>query len=315
MSLDEEPLDSGELAAFVRTVEAGSLSQAARVLGTPRATLSRRLARLEERLGARLLRRSSRSVVLTEEGRVLYERGKEALRSLRDAAESVGARTGALRGTVRVSLPPTNPVLNEIVLGFLAAHPEVSMDVTVTTASVRFADDAYDVALRATLDFDETLVRRPLVTHELWAVASPAYLAARGVPRSVADLSAHACLRAYARGEWASNEWPTPKGPVRVSGPLATNDLGMALDAARAGLGIALLPDVFVAGAVRRGELTRVLAGEVGQKTIVAIVYPERKLLRPVVRAFVEALASFGEKLAKGASSGVDCLAPHVPGP
>src|SRR6185369_7352798 len=102
-----------------------------------------------------------------------------------------------------------------------------------------------------------------------------------------------ACIRHFTRGEIPSNEWPTPTGSIRVDGPLATNEILLQVDAARAGLGIALVPDLITFDAVARGELVRVLEGEVGVMTTIAVVYPERKLLRPVVRAFVEELVAW----------------------
>jgi DNA-binding transcriptional LysR family regulator len=294
-AVEPELLETAELAAFVRTVDAGSLSRAAKELGVPRATLGRRLARLEERLGARLLRRTTRKLVLTEEGRVLYASGSAALTAMREAAASVGRETGAIRGRLRVSVPPmADPRLNALVARFLAAHPEVTLEITFSTAAVSFGEDGFDVALRASAAIDPALVRRPLASVRLIAVASPAYLAKHGTPERASDLATHACIRGFARGEHATSEWPTPKGAIRVSGPLATNDVQLQADAAAAGLGIALAPEMIVAERIARGELVEVLTGEVGVMTSIAVVYPERKLLRPVVRAFVEELVRFG---------------------
>ncbi|MFO0684941.1 MAG: LysR family transcriptional regulator [Sandaracinus sp.] len=289
-------LETAELEAFVRAVEAGSLSRAARELGVPRATLGRRLERLEKQLGARLLRRTTRSLLVTGEGRVLYERAKEALRAIREAAESVSQEVGTVRGRLRVSLPPMqDPRVGDFVAGFLTAHPGVTIEMTFTSAAASFADDACDVALRASPQLEPSLVRRTIGTHRLVAVASPSYLAARGTPRAAAELSSHACLRGFARGEHPSSEWPTRDGVVRVDGPLSTNELVVLATAAIRGLGIALVPEGLVEEPLARGMLVKVLEDEVGTETTLAVVYPERKLVRPVVRAFVEALVAFGK--------------------
>jgi DNA-binding transcriptional LysR family regulator len=294
---DLDLLETAELAAFVRAVEAGSLSRAAKELGVPRATLGRRLARLEDQLGARLIRRTTRTLVLTDEGRVLYERAKAVLAAVREAASSVGHTTGAIRGRLRVSIPPMiDRSFNERITQFLSAHPEVSLELTATTASVSFGEDGYDLALRASVALDPGLVRRTLIESRLSAVASRAYLARRGTPRVASDLVGHACLRGYARGEHPTNEWPTSEGPIRIDGPLATNDVRVLLDASRAGLGIALLPDLITGPAIAAGELVKVLPGVVGSVSVVAVVYPERKLVRPVVRAFVEELVLWGKE-------------------
>lgn len=297
-----ELLETAELAAFVRTVEAGSLSRAAKELGVPRATLGRRLDRLEARLGARLLRRTTRSLVVTDEGRVLYDRAREALAAVREAAESVGRQTGAIRGRLRVSVPPMqDPRMNAFLVEFLEAHPEVSLEITFSTATVSFGEDGYDVALRASASLDPALVRRTIGEQRLLAVASPGYLASHGTPRRAEDLRDHACIRGFARGEHPTSEWPTPTGTIRVGGALTTNEILLQADAAYRGLGIALVPEALVADAIARGELVQVLEGEVGVTSTLAVVYPERKLLRPVVRAFVDALVVFGtELLARG---------------
>lgn len=291
-----ELVETAQLAAFVRTVDAGSLSRAAVELGVPRATLGRRLDRLEAQLGARLLRRTTRQLVLTDEGRVLYDRAREALSAVREAAESVGRQTGAIRGRLRVSLPPLqDPRLSDLVERFLVAHPEVTMELTFTTQTLAFGEDGLDVALRASTHLDPSLVQRTIGTQRLIAVASPAYLRAHGTPKRAADLAQHVCIRGFARGELPTSEWPTPKGPIRVSGPLATNEIFLQLDAARRGLGIALVPDLLAHELIERGHVVEVLAGQVGTTTTLAVVYPEKKLLRPVVRAFVEELVAFGK--------------------
>jgi DNA-binding transcriptional LysR family regulator len=292
---DSDLLETAELAAFVCAVDAGSVSRAAKELAVPRATLGRRLERLERRVGARLVRRTTRSFVPTEEGRILYARAKAALAAVRDAADSVGRHTGAIRGRVRISTPPLGGwILSDVITEFLAAHPDVTLEVSASTAWVSFEDDGYDLAVRATTRLDPGLVRRPIGEARLVAVASPTYLAARGTPRRAAELTKHACILGYARGEVPTRDWPTPSGTIRVDGPLATNELGLARDAACAGLGIALLPETVVASSIAAGELVELLRGEVGTMSTIAVVYPERKLLRPAVRAFVEALAVRG---------------------
>jgi DNA-binding transcriptional LysR family regulator len=290
-----ELLETAELAAFVRTVEAGSLSRAAKELAIPRATLGRRLSRLEDQLGARLLRRTTRNLVLTDEGRVLYERGREALAAIREAAESVGRETGAIRGRLRVSMPPMpDSRVVSFVTSFLEAHPDVALELSFSTATVSFGEDGYDVALRASASLDPSLVRRTIGQQRLVAVASPAYLAKHGTPEHAADLARHACIRGFARGELPTSDWPTATGTIRVNGPLTTNEIFLQAGAALHGLGIALVPEMLVNEMIARGDLVRLLEGEIGVTTTLAVVYPERKLLRPVVRAFVDALVRFG---------------------
>ena len=294
----DEMIETAELSAFARIVELGSLSQAAKELGVPRATIGRRLSRLEERLGARLIRRTTRMLVLTDEGRALYEHAKVALGAVRDAVLSVRRTDGAVRGRLRVSVPPLpGPSFHAFVSDFMTRHPDVTLDIDFSAAVVRLGEDGYDLAIRASDTLDPGLVRRSIMETALIAVASPAYLARRGTPRTAKDLARHACILDYARGETVRREWPLiGGGTVRVEGPLASNDIHMIDDAARRGMGLALLPASKVADAVESGELVHVLAGEIGARVQVAVVYPERQFVRPVVRAFVDDVVAWGKR-------------------
>jgi DNA-binding transcriptional LysR family regulator len=294
----DELLETAELSAFTRTVDAGSLSRASKELGVPRATIGRRLARLEEQLGTRLLRRTTRSLVLTDSGRTLYAQAKVALEAVRDAVTSVRRSSGAIRGPLRVSIPPLpGSSFSELVTDFLRRYPEVQLDLHTSTASVHFGERGFDVAVRASAELDPGLVRRPLSESRLVALASPDYLARRGTPRTIDDLASHACIRGYVRGDTPAHEWPlTTGGTVRVAGPLATNDIRLALDAVRTGIGIAVLPELIAWPYVTTGEVVRVLDGIVGATSIVAVVYPERRLMAPVVRAFVDEVIVWGQR-------------------
>lgn len=294
----DELIETAELAAFARIVELGSLSRAAKELDVPRATIGRRLSRLEERLGARLIRRTTRMLVLTDEGRALYEHAKVALDAVRDAVLSVRRSDGAVRGRLRVSVPPLpGPSFHAFVCDFLARHPDVTIEIDFSSAAVRLGEDGYDLAIRASDALDPGLVRRAVSMSRLVAVASPEYLARRGTPRDASDLAAHACILDYARGQTPRREWPLlAGGTVRVDGPLASNDLYQIEAAARAGLGIAFLPEGKAAGALESGALVRVLEDEVGTTAQVAVVYPERQFLRPVVRVFIDEVAAWARR-------------------
>lgn len=294
----DEMIETAELSAFARIVELGSLSRAAKELGVPRATIGRRLSRLEERLGARLIRRTTRMLVLTDEGRTLYEHARVALGAVRDAVLSVRRTDGAVRGRLRVSAPPIpGPSFHAFVSDFLERHPDVTIDIDFSAAIVRLGEGGYDLAIRASDALDPGLVRRSIMESTLIAVGSPAYLARRGTPRTEKELAAHACILDYAGGELARREWPLRAGgTVRVDGPLATNDLHMIEDAARRGMGLALLPRSKVASALESGALVHVLPDVIGARVQVAVVYPERQFQRPVVRAFVDDVVAWGRR-------------------
>ena len=276
--------------AFVAIVEAGSISEGARVLGMPRATLSRQLGRLEERLGTRLLHRSTRRMVPTPAGDTLYARARGLLEAAQAAVESVQRLDDVPRGPFRVSAAPVQtPVLGELIAEFVQTYPAVSVQLETTTRHVDLVAEHVDVALRAGVVRAPSLIARPLVRTELMAVASPAYLQNRGTPAKVSELVDHACMGGFDAGARPGNTWPLlGGGATPISGPLVTNDMMALRGAATAGLGIALLPDLLVDAALRSGELVPVLPGVVGVRTSLSLVWVEREFIDPKVRAFVE---------------------------
>jgi DNA-binding transcriptional LysR family regulator len=301
-----DPVDAAELLAFAKAVEAKSLSRAAAELGVPRATVGRRLARLEGRLGVRLLRRTTRSLALTDAGEALYRHARIALDALRQAEESVRRADDVVRGALRVSLPPlADRGLEAAVCEFARRHPAVRLHAHVSTRHVDLWRDGYDVAVRGGSAIEPGLVGRTLARTTLVAVASPAYLAERGEPRSARDLRRHRCLLGFARGEVPQTHWPLAGGgKVRVEGALASNELALLREAALRGLGVALLPEPFVAAPLARGELVRVLAGVVESDSRFVAVYPEREFVPPQVRAFVDAMVAWARSDRGGAGAG-----------
>lgn len=299
------PLDTSELQAFTRAVEACSLTLAARELGLPRATLGRRLARLEERLGVRLLRRTTRRIALTDAGATLYEQAKNVLEAVRVAEASVHQRDRLIRGDLRVSLPP---IYDDGFLGAICAfgeqHPHVRMQVIFTSKHVDLMHEA-DVALRSSASLEAGLIARTVRRVDMLAVASPTYLAARGAPRRAAELADHDCLVFSADGHTSLNEWPLKSGrSVRVKGTMTTNSFILLREAARRDRGIALLPSNLANEDVRTRKLVHVLADVVHAKSRLALVYSD-KLVPPSVRAFVEAMCAWARAdSAQGGPSG-----------
>jgi len=291
-----EPLETAELLAFARTAELLSLSRAAAELGVPRATLSRRLARLEERLAVRLLRRTTRSMALTDAGELLYRHAQEVLEAVVQAEEAVRRRDDeAIRGELRVSVPPMRSAeFNAFLARFAAAHRGVRLMVHFGSQYVDLVRGAYDVAVRASAALEPGLVARTLSRDALVVVASPAYLEAHGTPRTRRDLRAHRVLQGFVRGELPSAHWPlVGGGQVRVEGTLATNEPMLLCDAAEQGLGLALVPRFLARARLEAGTLVQVLAGVVGTETKVSVVYREREFVPAAVRAFVDALVAW----------------------
>ncbi|HVK63969.1 MAG TPA: LysR family transcriptional regulator [Polyangium sp.] len=294
----DDPLETSELLAFAKTVEARSLSRAAVELGVPRATISRRLARLEERLGVRLLRRTTRSLALTDAGEALHRHARIVLEAVHHAEACVRKTDDAVRGELRVSVPPMNGTsFGTMICDFARRYPEVRLHIHSTTQHVDLQRGGYDVALRASTDLEPGLVARRLARHPVLAVASPAYLEAHGTPRTRRDLRHHRCLMGFVRGELPQTQWPFSGGKFQVEGALFTNDIHLLCDAALEGLGIALLPQVLVQPHLESGALVHVLPGAIQAESHIAVVYPEREFLPPQVRAFIDAVVAWAPEL------------------
>ncbi|MBB4086969.1 LysR family transcriptional regulator [Sphingomonas carotinifaciens] len=290
-----ELVETAELVAFTKVVEARSLSRAAAELRIPRATLSRRLARLEERLATRLLRRSTRSLTLTDEGGVFYRQASMALEAVLSAERSVRGSDDLMRGDLRVSVPPMmSTSFNAMLCAFAARHPDLRVHVHTTSLIVDVLHGGYDVALRASSEIQPGLIARTLFRDPMIAVASRGYLEKRGVPRTQRDIRHHRCLLGFARGELSTLHWPLiAGGQLQIEGTFFSNEIALLRDAAVDGLGIALLPRTFVLPLLTSGVLEHVLEGVIGSEMQVALVYADRAFQSPQVRAFVEAVAAW----------------------
>jgi DNA-binding transcriptional LysR family regulator len=289
-----EAIENAELLAFTRIVEAKSLSRAAAELGVPRATIGRRLARLEERLGVRLLRRTTRALALTDAGDAFYRHARIVLDAVEQAEASVRTSDKVVRGTLRVATPPMlDPSFNALVCDFARAYPEVRIYIDGSSRYVDLLREGYDVALRAGTELEPGLVARTLSRTSAVAVAAPAYLAASGTPRKARDLRTHRCLVGM-QGGLAQTHWPKAGGgKISVEGSLVSNDITLLIDAAVRGLGIAVLPTLLVGELLECGALVRVLPQLINAESRVSVVYQEKELLPPQVRAFIDVLVAW----------------------
>jgi DNA-binding transcriptional LysR family regulator len=291
-----DPIENADLLAFVRIVEAKSLSRAAAELGAPRTTIGRRLVRLEKRLGVRLLRRTTRTLALTDAGDAFYRHARIVLDAVAQAESSVQRTDTVVRGTLRVAMPPMlDPSLNALVCDFALAHPLVQMQVDSSPRVVDLVREGYDVAFRATTSLEPGLFARTVARTEAVAVAAPAYLASHGTPQGARDLRAHRCLVGLTSGGLPQTHWPRAGGgQVFVEASFAANDITMLFDCALRGLGIAVLPMLLVESVLAHGALVRVLPDIVHSESRVSVVYQEKELVPPQVRAFIDALVSWG---------------------
>ncbi len=275
---------------FVAIVDAGSISEASRVLGVPRATLSRKLARLEERLGVRLLHRTTRRLIPTPAGEALYPRARSLVEAARASVEAVQRLDDVPRGLLRVSAAPLHtPVLGLLIGEFLQQYPQVQIELYTSARYVDLMGEQVDIALRGGVVQNPSLMVKPLLRTELFAFATPSYLARCGTPASPADLAGHNCLRGFVEGTRRATTWPLRDGTkVAVRGSLVTNDMMALQGATLAGTGIALLLEDFVRDEMARGELVTVLPETIGMEAALALVWAERAYLEPKVRAFID---------------------------
>ncbi len=285
-------MDLNEVLVFARVVQGGSFTAAARLLGMPKSSVSKKIADLEERLGTRLLQRTTRTLGLTDAGRVYFERCARIVAEIEEAEHAVAEMQAAPRGLLRVSVPLSFGMLGPIVAGFLAEHPDVQAEMVCTDRVVDLVQEGFDIAIRAGTLQDSSLVARRLGTIQRVLVASPAYLRDHGSPRSPDDLPGHACI-AFGGGPapdvW-SLQFENKRQDVRVSPRLTVNDFEMILEAARAGLGIAWVLDFIAAGELREGRLRHVLSAWCSVETPVHAVYPTTRHLSPKVVRFIDCL-------------------------
>jgi DNA-binding transcriptional LysR family regulator len=276
----------------------GSLSAAGRELGISTSAVSKRLARLEQHLGVRLLHRTTRRLSLTDEGDLYLQGAARILAEIDDLEHRVGSRRVTPQGLIRVnaSFGFGRRHVAPALLEFARRHPEVQVQLDVSDRPLNLVEEGYDVGIRVGAPGDTSLVARRLARNHRVVCGSPAYLAARGVPRTPRDLARHDCL--ILRQDGADyGLWRFGSGgrseTVRVRGSLACNDGEVVRDWAMAGRGLILRSWWDVADVVARGELVTVLDGYRTPEADVYAVYPMPRNLPAKVRLLVDFLAGF----------------------
>ena len=279
---------------LVRVVQTGSFRNAARALGMPKSTVSRKVAELEERLGAQLLLRTTRSLALTDAGAAFVEEAEAAIARLEAAEAAVAEQQRAPRGRLRVTttIPLGQAFLAPLVAEFLDAYPGVEVMLHLTDRSVDLVAERFDVALRAGALPDSNLIARLVGSGAHRVVASAAYLARHGTPERLAELTGHHCLRFTKLGTAVRTTWPFGKGKrameVAVAGRFVSDDFAALRLAAERGLGIARLPQLIVHEAIRAGRLVSLLDAHAPPPTPLHIVHVGGRHLPPRTRAFLD---------------------------
>jgi DNA-binding transcriptional LysR family regulator len=284
-----------DVLALVRVVETGSFARAAERMGLSKPVLSRRVARLEERLGARLLTRTARGAQPTDIGQAYYARAAAILADLEAAQEVVAEAVTQVAGPIRLSAPLSFGIayLAPALAEFAKLHPAVELDIEFEDRNVDLVGGGYDLAVRIGRLADSALVARRIAPVRKAAIASPAYLDEHGRPRRPADLSDHQILM-YNNEQWrfrVGDRWET----IRVAARMRTNNGEMLRAAAQSGLGIAMLPSFIAAPAIEDGSVEVILRDFPLDEGALHAVMPPGRATTARVRALVDFLvARFG---------------------
>lgn len=294
-NMEHSSPDLVDVLAFVRVVETGSFARAAERMGLSKPVLSRRVARLEERLGARLLTRTARGAQPTDIGAAYHARAQAILADLDAAGEVVAAAVTQIAGPIRLSAPLSFGIahLAPALADFAKLHPAVELDIEFEDRNVDLVGGGYDLAVRIGRLADSALVARRIAPVRKAVVASPLYLEAHGRPHRPADLAAHAILL-YGNEQWrfrVGGRWE----PVRVQARMRTNNGEMLRIAAQAGLGICMLPSFIAAPAIEDGSVEPILRDFPLEEGALHAVMPPGRAATARVRALVDFLvARFG---------------------
>ena len=285
-----------DINAFVHVAEAKSFTTAAEQIGLSRSAVGKSVSRLEDRLGVRLLQRTTRSVSLTGEGAAFHERCVRILADLDEAEMSMLSHSHAPRGRLRLELPVSFGRLHilPILSQFMNKWPELSVSVSFNDRYVDLIDEGADLAIRLGGSDDGRLMTRLLARHRLVTCASPAYLERRGVPQNIDQLAQHSCL-AFVHGgrpvEWRFNVNEQVRS-VAINGRLSATNAEALRDATLAGFGIARLATFLISDDLRAGRLLPILDSHSLDGPSVRAVYPSSRHLSPKVRAFIDELLS-----------------------
>jgi DNA-binding transcriptional LysR family regulator len=282
-----------QMRLFVRVVETGNFSAVARELGTIQPTISKQLTALEDHLSVRLLNRTTRQLSVTEPGRKYYERCRHILDEITDLEGSLTELQNSPTGLLRVNAPVAFGQLYilPLVFRFRRLYPGLAIELTLNDRYVDLVQEGFDVAIRFGDLADSQVVARGIGRVLRVCVASPAYLRARGVPKTPDDLTSHNCVT---YNYLFTNEWRFggPKGPttLRVAGDFRANSALTIRSAALEGIGIANMPSVFVQQDLDDGSLVRVLADYAAPPVEIHALYPSARFLASKVRLFLDYL-------------------------
>ncbi len=282
-------IDYNEMAIFAKVVDAGSYTRAADKLGLPKSTVSRKISQLEERLGVRLLHRTTRAIKPTETGRAYYQHCAQIVAEAEEAQRAIHQFQSEPSGALRITAPVVFGAgfLVDIVQAFLDRYPQVRMDILLDNKVLDLVEEDIDVAFRIGPMVDSSLVARSLGSVRPIMCASPAYLRAHGTPRTPDDLNRHVCVR-HSNAPWHLEGVDGSRFELEVPGRLMANDITMTKNLMLQGYGIGLLPVTMAHEEIGRGQLVQVLPAWHFPDREVHLVYHSRRQLPSKVTAFID---------------------------
>jgi LysR family transcriptional regulator, regulator for bpeEF and oprC len=291
--------------SFIKTVDTGSFTRAARELDVSPAAVSKNVQRLEDQLATRLLNRTTRSLSLTEDGQLFYDRCRDAVRELESADQVLLEHRGTPMGQLRVSCLAIvgRTVILPLLPKFLAKYPQIQIEMVFDDRIADLVADRFDVALRGGRLPDSAMVARKIFSFGVGTYAAPSYLKRFGEPKAVDELLYHNCLQFRIINNNRLLEWELESSDketrvITTSGNLILNDAGALVSMCVAGLGVGLLADFLVDDFVERGQLKRILPNYARPPLPIYACYPNRKHAPLKTKVFVDYLAGALKQLA-----------------
>ncbi len=306
-------VDLNSMAVFARVVEEQGFSSAARRLGLSKSAVSKHVAQLEDRIGARLLHRTTRRLRLTDVGAAFYERCARILAEAEEAELAVSHMSSAPRGTLRVSAPVSfgSRYLAAPIAEFARLYPELRLEVVLNDRLVDMVDEGYDLAIRIGKLADSSLIAKRLCLMPMYLVGAEAYLQKHGEPKVPADLAQHNCMEysLSTTGDVYHFRDGDRDLSVKIEGTMRANNGDILLEGVRQGIGLAFMPAYLCGCDIRAGTLREVLPNFRSSPGAISAVYPHNRHLSVKVRVFVDFLVEHFAEVPWGAT---DCAGIHA---
>lgn len=285
-----EDFDLNEMAIFVHVVESGSFTGAAKALSLPKSTVSRKITQLEERLGVRLIQRTTRSLSLTDTGSAYHAQCARILSDIEEANIAVTEMQSTPSGTLRITAPVLfgSAVLSNLIAEYMELHPQVNIDLVLSDQMLDLVQDGLDVAFRVGHLEDSSLIGRYLGDVKAIMCASPDYIARKGKPSHPSQLSEHQIIAITGRDQWPMKGPDSQEININIKPRLKVNDLSNLYNLALSGAGIAALPILIAATSIKNKELIPVLCEWPFEAHPIHALYASNRHLSAKVRSFVD---------------------------